>query len=126
MATNVFNFVVNQGEDVEIQIYIKDKNKQKIDITDYLYRGQIREKVDATTVIASFTCVIADQRTDKGLVYARLSNQTTSGMKLAKASTTNRRPLTDFIYDIEQVDPSGVITRTLEGVITVSPEVTKL
>jgi hypothetical protein len=53
-----------------------------------------------------------------------MSNVVTAAITCTPATNSNRRPLTEFIYDIEQT-VSGVKTRILEGIVTVSPNVTR-
>lgn len=115
---------INQGEDFELQIIIKDSNGTPINLTGNTYAGQIRSKYDSSTIIATFTITLGNQTTDPGLVYIRLSNTDTAAIVCDPATAKDPRPLTQFIYDIEETK-AGKITRILEGIVSVSPNVTR-
>lgn len=118
------NLVINQGETFELDIIAKDLNKQPIDITNYSYAGKIRSAYDSD-VIAAFTFTKAEQRNSTlGWVKASLTPAQTQAIPCVKSSAKNKRPLTEYIYDIEETDPSNNVTRILEGIISVSPSVT--
>lgn len=125
MSASIFNITINQGEDFEQEIIIKDEAKLPIDLTGYTYSGQIREKYDSATSVATFSCVLNDQRTNKGSVFLRLSHAQTQAIPCQPSTTANKRPLTEFIYDIEETDPSLKVKRILQGIVSVSPVVTK-
>jgi hypothetical protein len=41
------------------------------------------------------------------------------------ANTTSSIPAGRYLYDLEVQDQNGVVSRLVEGIVTVSPEVTK-
>lgn len=122
---STYNFTINQGDDWSIKLVIKDSNGLAIDLTGYTFQGQMREKYDASTIIASFTATLANQITNPGEVTLSLTNVQTSAIPTLPATAKDKRPLTEYIYDVEQTDVSLKKTRILEGFIKVSPEVTR-
>lgn len=125
MSAAQYNMNVNQGEDFELQIIIKDDTGTPIDLTGNSYAGQIRKEYDSSSVAANFVCTIGDQITDPGLLFVRLPNSTTSAIPCDPATEENPRPVTKFIYDLEETKPDLTITRILEGIVNVSPNVTR-
>lgn len=125
MSAAPYNIVMNQGEDFELQLNIKDSSGVLVNLTGYTYAGQIREKYDSSSIVASFTYTLANQTTNPGVVFIRISHTNTSLIPCLPATPSNRRPITEFIYDLEETKPDSTVTRILEGVVSVSPEVTK-
>lgn len=125
MSIAVYNFQLNQGDDFELILQIKDANGTLFDLTGYTYKGQIKDKYDSKTTVASFNFTIANQVLEKGKVYVRLTNEQTAAIPTPAAKGANRRPMAEYIYDITETNPDHSITRILEGIITVSPNVTK-
>jgi hypothetical protein len=124
MAAVTYNFTLNQGDDFDFTITIK-ANNEPIDLSNYSFAGQIREKYDSNEIVASFVCTKANQTTSKGVITFSLTNQQTSAIPCLPSSKANRRPVSEFIYDIEQTDADDKISRILEGVVLVSPGVTR-
>lgn len=125
MASVVYNIMLNKGDDFELQITVKDATGNAIDLTGYTYYGQIRSSFDAELPVATFVCTIANQNTDKGLVYIRLPHGQSSEIPVLGSKGNNRRPTTEYIYDIEETTQGGIISRIMEGTVTVSPNVTR-
>lgn len=120
MAAN-YNMVVNQGEDFIIKLLIKDESGVPVDISNDTFQGQIRERYDSPNVAASFSFEFGQ---NTGEVYVKLSNTVTAAIPVQASSQSNKRPSTEFVYDIEQTK-SGIKTRILEGIVAVSANVTK-
>lgn len=116
-----YNFSINQGEDFLIKLVIKDENKNPVDISQDTFEGQIREKYDSNSVAASFSFELGSET---GEVFVKMSNTVTAAIPCAAATNSNKRPSTEFIYDIEQTK-SGIKKRILEGIVVVSPNVTR-
>lgn len=117
----VYNMNVNQGEDFQLHLLIKDQTGTVIDISTDTFSGQIREKYDASSVVGSFSF---ENGEDTGSLIVKISNSVTSSFPCRPGTTQERRPITEFIYDIER-NSDGIITRILEGSVFVSPNVTR-
>lgn len=102
------NLVVDQGTTFATSIEILDQNDEAIDVTGYTARGQIRKHYTSSNAI-SFTTGLANGT----LVISLTANQT--------ANIVAGR----YVYDVELVDLNGVVVRILEGIVTITPEVTK-
>ena len=102
------NIVIDQGTTFASDISILDENEDPIDLTGYLDRGQIRKTYTSTTAV-NFTTALAEGV----LVLSLTANQT--------ANIVSGR----YVYDVELVDTTNTVVRILEGIVTITPEVTK-
>jgi hypothetical protein len=121
--SNDYKMNIKQGEDFKLQIEIQDENGDPIDLTGHVFSGQIRETASSATVVAAFSFNILDQSLEPGKVEIILSATTSSAIALPYSPTAIRK-LALFSYDIESIH-TGNTVRWLEGVVVVSPEVTK-
>lgn len=106
MATKA-NFIIDQGTDVQIDVNISDVDL--VDITGYSARAQMRKHYQSSTY-HTFTASIQDANTVVLTMSAAVSGNIEAGR---------------YVYDVELVSPSNTVTRLVEGMITVSPEVTR-
>lgn len=102
------NMVIDQGSTFASTIEILDENDEAIDVTNYTSRGQIRKHYSSTNAV-SFTTTLSNG----SLVISLTANQT--------ANMVAGR----YVYDLELVDPANTVVRILEGIVTVTPEVTR-
>jgi hypothetical protein len=107
MATKA-NIVIDQGSTFASSIDILDENDEPVILSNYTSRGQIRKHYSSTNSV-SFTTTMSNG----SLVISLTANQT--------ANIVSGR----YVYDIELVDPSNTVIRILEGIVTVTPEVTR-
>jgi hypothetical protein len=117
MATSV-SLAIDQGTSFARVLTIQDDSNVAIDVTGYTFRGQARVKYDSASPSFSFAFSI---RTQTGGNVGKVD------MTLAPADTS---PLvikspTDYVYDVEMVEPGGTVRRLFEGIVTVNPEATK-
>ncbi len=113
MAT-VKNLVIDQGTTFSLTITIADANGNEIDLTGYTLRAQLRKSYGAAS-FTSFT--VAAPAPATGELIISLTGTQTSALKAGR-----------YVYDVETVAPVGegsTVTRVLEGIITVTPEVTR-
>lgn len=109
MATRV-NIVIDQGTDFETSINLTDSSGDQLDLTGMSAASQIRKTHTSSNSVA-FTTALANA---SGTLTLSLNNATTSSMTAGR-----------YVYDVELTDASNVISRILEGVVTVTPEVTR-
>lgn len=116
-----YNLEINQGETFILNMTLKDTiTGIALDLTGYIFRGQIRQFANSSTVIEEFTCTFVDAAT--GQVQISLTDEETS---LIPAHGSTYKSKTKYVYDIEMEDPTGQVRRLLNGYVYVSPEVTK-
>lgn len=115
--SNKLNIEVKQGEDFYRLLTIKDENGTGIDLTGFVFSSQIREKTFSKNIFLSFSFVVdPDQVTNAGQVSMSLA------ASLSSAKTVNK--ILKYSYDVE-MNSGSTITRIMEGVATITPEVTK-
>lgn len=102
------NMVIDQGSTFSSMIEILDENDDPINVANYTARGQIRKHYSSTNAVSFSTAL-----SNGSLVISLTANQT--------ANIVAGR----YVYDIELVDPANTVARILEGIVTVTPEVTR-
>lgn len=109
----VANLSIDQGATFTSDVTIKDINGNTFNLTGYTARAKMALGYSSTrTRVAITTTVAADPTT--GIVTLSLNDTQTAALEDAR-----------YVYDVEIVnDSSGAVTRVIEGIITVRPNVT--
>ena len=131
MAAGKYNFVIEQGSTLSFEIAYTDSNIDKIDLTDYRGRMQVRDKLPGpgnknnSTLIITLSSSLESDGTGLNFSGSSGANPPTSGTigVFIDAARTAAFDFNKVIYDLEIVSGS-VVTRILEGNITLNPEVT--
>ena len=112
MSAARYNLVIDQGSDFAINFTVKDNGSVK-DLTGYSARAQMRTSKTASSVAATFTCVISSPT--NGTITMSLPNATSSSL----AAGT-------YVYDLE-IFTSGnaTVTRLIQGSVDLTQEVTR-
>jgi hypothetical protein len=116
---------IDQGASFSMYLTIKDEANEKIDLSGHVFRGKIKKDLSDTTTQANFTFSILNQGNEstKGMVEIILTSEVTASIQTNARGTS--RNVIKMIYDIESVSPSGFVTRWVQGLALISPEVTK-
>lgn len=109
MATKA-NIIIDQGTTFSTDIYLTDDNGDAIDLTGYTGASKMRKHYTSSNA-QSFTIAL---NSSNGYVTLSLSSTQTSNL------TPGR-----YVYDVEVVSSSNVVSRIVEGIVTVTPEVTR-
>lgn len=127
MAAGNYSFTIEQGTTVNLEVQYTDVDNLPIDLTGYTGRMQIKSGFanDRPTTYATLTSTLADNGT--GLNFSG----STGEMPLASGSIgvyisaedTSAFTFTKAKYDLE-ITSGSVVTRLLEGVVTLSKQVT--
>jgi hypothetical protein len=125
MAAAKLDIVVEQGATFLRTLTLKDGAGVLIDLTGYTVRGQIRSSQNASSIAATFTGTVLNQTTNKGQASLLISATDTSSIPGDAEQVTPPLKASKYLYDIEMVDGSGVVTRLLQGNVTLVPEITK-
>lgn len=110
-----FNFIFIQGEDFDLGVKYQDDAGDAIDLTGYTARMQARADYDSESAVIDIT-------TDDSIEITAETGEVT--VSLGNALTSNIEPGT-YVYDLELVSGTGLVTKLLFGQITVLAEVTK-
>jgi hypothetical protein len=108
MATKA-NLVIDQGTDFLTTITLTDDDGDPIDLSNYSGAGQIRKYYTSSNAV-NFS-VTADEF---GVVSLSLSS-----------AVTNTIPYGRYVYDVELTDQANQVSRIMEGLVTVTPGVTR-
>lgn len=119
MATS-YNFKINQGSD----FLMRARPPAGVyDYTGATARGMMKRLYSDASPVASFTCTTGTD--SKGTYFdIAMTAVTTASIPVDVAKTVSKQS-TKYCYDVEMVLSDGRVVRILEGVIDVSPEVTK-
>ena len=111
MAAGKLNLTIEQGATFARTITVK-VDEQPFNISGYSFRGQIRKKWHDAEYEQAFTFSVADAQLGK------------VNMSLSDEETMLLQPV-DSVYDVEMVSNDGTVTRLLDGIVFVSPNVTR-
>ena len=104
------NIVIDQGSDYQVTINVENANGAPVTLSGYTAEAQMRKHY---TSLTSFNFTVAINSA-LGMV--------TLGMT---SNTTNNIPAGRYIYDCEVTSNTGIKTRLLEGLVTITPQVTR-
>ena len=105
------NLTVDQGTTFTTTLNLTDSNDIPINLDDYSYSAQLRKHYTSSNS-TSFT-VSGDGNT--GILTLSLSANVTSNLTFGR-----------YVYDVEITETSsGSVTRVVEGIVTVTPNVTR-
>lgn len=110
MAT-ISNLVVDQGTTFSSIISLTNQNGTAMDLTGYTVKSQFRKSYQSSTA-TDFTASIYDAAAGK--VRLQLTPTATSNVRAGR-----------YLYDIELTSPIGEKSRALEGLVIITPEITK-
>lgn len=109
MATKA-NLVIDQGSTYIVEISLTDQNGDPLDLTGYTANSQIRKWYSSSNPAASFSATINIPST---IVLSLTANQTSS-------LVAGR-----YVYDVEAAAANNAVSRIVEGIVTVTPQVTR-
>lgn len=104
------NLVVDQGTDFEAKVDLTTANNDVFDLTGYSVFSQMRKNYASSTA-TSFTTLHNDTG---GQITLRLSSTLSATLEPGR-----------YLYDVEIVSPGGNIDRVVEGIVTVTPGITR-
>ena len=104
------NLKVDQGSDFSTAINLTDDGGNALNLSGYTGAAQIRKYYTSTT---SYNFGV-DITANTGQITLSLT-----------ANTTNNITAGRYVYDLEITDSGGVVSRVLEGIVTITPGVTR-
>lgn len=128
MAAGKYNFVIEQGTTLDFEIAYTDSESNKIDLTGYTGRMQIKDKIGGSTTYITLSSSLADDGTGLNFNGSSGLNPPTSGTigVFISANSSSALDFNKAVYDLEIVSGSTypVVTRILQGSVTLDKEVT--
>jgi hypothetical protein len=107
----VANLSIDQGATFTSDITVKDINGNVFDLTGYTAVAKLAKGYSSTRTRTVMTTAFATDRTTGVLTISLTATQT--------AALDPER----YVYDVEIISSTNTVTRVLEGIITVRPEV---
>jgi hypothetical protein len=112
-AVAVNNLVINTYADFSEIFTLDDANSNSpLDLTDYTVLSQMRKHPGSSTAVSFGTTVID---ASEGRLQVGLTTAQTASLKPGR-----------YVYDVLLIDPSGVTSRVVEGMVLVREGVTRL
>ena len=109
----IANLTIDQGATFSSDVTVKDANNNPFDLTGYTASAKMAKGYASTRTRTNITCTVAADATT-GVVAMQLTADTTSNLEEGR-----------YVYDLEILQTSSsTVTRVIEGVITVRPQVT--
>ena len=109
----VKNLYVDQGTDFSVQLTIYDDNNSPWNLTGYTGQAKIRKSYYSSTSV-NFALSFHAVRTT-GVITLALNSSQTSLLEQGR-----------YLYDVEITSAGGTITRVVEGIVTVTPGMTRI
>lgn len=108
MATKA-NIVIDQGATFNTSVNLTDDAGNPLTLTGYSANSQIRRWYTSNSAAATF-----DVSLSEGVINLSLSANATANLVYGR-----------YVYDIKLIDPANNVTRVIEGLVTVTPGVTR-
>ena len=106
---NKANILVDQGSTFITTVNLTDDNDAPLDLTIYTSAAQMRKHYTSSNSV-SFTT----SGNSQGVLTLSLSANTTANIAAGR-----------YMYDVELTDSSNNVTRVFEGIVTITPNITR-
>jgi hypothetical protein len=116
MTAGTYDITIEQGATYSQVFTWKNSAGTAINVTGYTARMQARESVDTASTFIALTTE------NGGIALGGAAGTITLAMT---ATATAALSVFSGFYDLELISGSGIVTRLLQGSLTVSPEVTR-
>ena len=104
---------VDQGTNFNnIITLMDDVTNLLLNISGYTVRSQMRRSYYSVNASANITCTITAP--SNGEITMSMSPEVTANIKAGR-----------YLFDLETIDTFNVVNRVLEGIITVTPQITR-
>lgn len=104
------NLIVDQGSNFVYKVYLVDVDGLPFSISGFSGNAQIRKSYTSS----SYTTMDVAVDANSGLITLSMN-----------ATTTANLTQTRYVYDLQLTGNTGIVSRIIEGFVTVNPEVTR-
>lgn len=108
---SIANLYIDQGSDFSATVTLKNQNGSVINLTGFTVQSQFRKSYQSSS-FTSFSINIVDAAAGK--IKLQLSAAASSAIMPGR-----------YLYDVEITNNTGERKRALEGIIVISPEITR-
>jgi hypothetical protein len=105
------NLVIDQGTSFSATIDVTDTGGGVFNLTGYTTAAQMRKNYNSSTAVTFAT--------SQNGVYGAIT------LALSAANTVSLEP-GRYLYDVEITSGGGTVTRVVEGIVTVTPGMTRI
>jgi hypothetical protein len=105
------NLVVDQGATFSATIDLTDVSNNVFNLTGYTVAAQMRKNYASSTAVN----FVGSHSSADGEIFLSLTANTTSTIEPGR-----------YLYDVEITSSGGTITRVVEGIVTVTPGITRI
>lgn len=104
------NLLIDQGSSYSTTLMLTTETDEAMDLSGYTGAAQVRKHYTSSNSSA----FSVDLNTNTGTVTLSMSANTTANLVAGR-----------YVYDVEITSGSGNVTRVVEGIVTVTPNVTR-
>lgn len=106
------DLTIDQGADFETTFDLVADDGTPVDITGFIFSGQIRKSYYSSNPTANLVITIL--------------NSVNGNTKISLGAANTANIISGrYVYDIKMKDSANVTTRVVEGIITITPQVTR-
>lgn len=123
MSAGVYDFIIEQGVPYTFQVQYQNPDGTGKDLTGWIVKGQVKEKINDCNILCDLEIEITEPI--EGILTVTVPVKATENIKIR---ASNFDDYAKVVYDIKlwpEIDVND-IRRLLNGIIKVSPEVTKI
>lgn len=111
---DTYDIEIDAGATFQLQVLWRDSDGDPINLTGYSARMHIRRTVEAEDIDVELTSGSGmTLGGTAGTIDIEIDDATTSGLSGS------------YVYDLELESGGGVVSRVIQGAVTVNPEVTR-
>ena len=107
------NLRIDQGASFSSDVTVKDNTGTVFDLTNYTAAAKMALGYSSTRTRVAMTTTISDPT--NGVITLSLTADQTSALEAPAR----------YVYDVEVVSSANVVSRIVEGIVTITPEVTR-
>ncbi len=111
---DTYDITIDAGSTCQLSVAWKDESNVAINLTGYSARMHVRREIGDTDTVLELS-------SGSGLTLGGSAG--TVAVEIAAADTVDLSGV--YVYDLEVESGDGVVTRLIQGSITVVPEVTR-
>ena len=105
------HLVVDQGTDFVANVELEDNSGSLMDLTGYTVAAQMRKNYTSSAAVT----FAATHNASGGTIFLTLTNTQTAAIEPGR-----------YLYDVEITSVGGTKTRVVEGIVTVTPNMTRV
>jgi hypothetical protein len=109
---NQVELYCDQGTDFSYVLDLSNDDDTPLNVTGYTFTSSIRKSFYSSGVTANLTVTILNAA--GGNVQISMNAATTANIKAGR-----------YLYDVKMINDTSVVSRVIEGIITVYPQITK-